>query len=522
MTKKMLLGLAGAALIGTGTFSTAHAQTPAPPPLYNKISGKVWRDWTPNGVRNTGEPGIAGVMVTLIQVVSPTSKRIVYTSVSDANGEFEMLNHKGAGTFYLEYIYPSAGFEVSVFRPAGYPVDITNSANYVSTNLARSEEFSFSTPTDLPNYGLGLKIVANTRTYSVAQPFLETDWNYTAALPQWEQDATPGSPNLLEVSLFFTSGTYHNNIQVENTSTTSSSLYKLRVGADLTLTLPGTLGDVSTITQTTQQSKSLTSFDGIIDYKGNSGMSWFNIGSSNGEGFDFTGSYMSDFIAAAPGGTFDVAAFSTASKSETGGGNILSDIATTAGAGFFVTYVADQPLPLNLISFTGINDASTSLLRWEAVSDGTPGEYFTVEHSVDGRNYTAVGKVNANTEKLTPEQYQFRHLNPANGKNFYRLRLNEVQGDVKTSNVVLVNFTGKNSTAINMYPMPANDVLHVSGVSAEGLALFNMAGQKMSVSSSFNGNQAILHTRELPNGVYMLQVSTADGAIQMEKVLVQH
>lgn len=74
-----------------------------------------------------------------------------------------------------------------------------------------------------------------------------------------------------------------------------------------------------------------------------------------------------------------------------------------------------------------------------------------------------------------------------------------------------------------IYPNPANDNLFVESQENEecGYQLFNLMGQKID-ESNLPAVQHQLNTEHLINGVYFIVLKLANGAIQQQKIIIQH
>ena len=84
----------------------------------------------------------------------------------------------------------------------------------------------------------------------------------------------------------------------------------------------------------------------------------------------------------------------------------------TGFSGFFVSGVPD-PLPVKLVSFNYyIQDKNNILLKWD-VAEQVDIRKYVVERSSNGRDYSAIGSVTANSE--TSYTYQFTDNDPVNG-----------------------------------------------------------------------------------------------------------
>ncbi len=74
------------------------------------------------------------------------------------------------------------------------------------------------------------------------------------------------------------------------------------------------------------------------------------------------------------------------------------------------------------------------------------------------------------------------------------------------------NITGTSNT--NIFPNPCTNVLHINTQSNASVSLHDVTGKEI-YSSSTNGNQVILNTEHLPNGIYFLKTSSEqDQSVQ--------
>lgn len=110
-------------------------------------------------------------------------------------------------------------------------------------------------------------------------------------------------------------------------------------------------------------------------------------------------------------------------------------------------------LPVNLVSFTGEAVNATNVLEWITASE-VHADYFSVEYSADGINFTEIGRQSAAGNSTETLHYEFIHTSPAFGNNYYRL----VQYDLNGYNFpsVTINVSNTSGTAMFVYPNPAS------------------------------------------------------------------
>lgn len=95
--------------------------------------------------------------------------------------------------------------------------------------------------------------------------------------------------------------------------------------------------------------------------------------------------------------------------------------------GMFDLYGADQPLPVTWVDFQAIPFQNGVRLEWSTASE-QDNRYFTAEHSVDGVQFEAIGRMAAQGQDQGLRTYVFDHLAPGAGWNYYRIRQEDLDG----------------------------------------------------------------------------------------------
>jgi hypothetical protein len=151
------------------------------------------------------------------------------------------------------------------------------------------------------------------------------------------------------------------------------------------------------------------------------------------------------------------------------------------------------------------------------------GNVFTIERSTNGVSFTAIGTV-AGTNATS---YNYTDIAPnLNGKNYYRIKEVEVNGQVSYSDIRLVKF-GKD-VKVEVYPVPAISNLNIT-ITEElinkpvVISLYNATGQEVvrtSVSKA-SGTETI-DVSQLSSGVYQLRVSNTKQVVAERKIMIAH
>lgn len=118
-------------------------------------------------------------------------------------------------------------------------------------------------------------------------------------------------------------------------------------------------------------------------------------------------------------------------------------------------FLAVSPsLPVDLVDFqASIPDDRKVQLDWETSSE-TDNAFFTIERSADGVLFENLFQVE--TKGNDGGTYQAHDYNPLKGKNYYRLKQTDIDGQYSFSNVVEVFFDPAQIFFLETYPTPVN------------------------------------------------------------------
>lgn len=114
---------------------------------------------------------------------------------------------------------------------------------------------------------------------------------------------------------------------------------------------------------------------------------------------------------------------------------------------------APTTLPLVLGEFTGRLNGKQSILSWITRQEQNTKD-FDIQYSTDGQKFISAGNVYAAGNSNSDKAYTFTHKNPANGNNYYRLKMNDIDGHFTYSNVVNLKMSFAEES-MSVYPNPA-------------------------------------------------------------------
>lgn len=193
-----------------------------------------------------------------------------------------------------------------------------------------------------------------------------------------------------------------------------------------------------------------------------------------------------------------------------------------------------NPVPVKLVSFNAFAQNKDVLVTWNTASEENA-SHFVIEASVNGKEFTAVGKVKAQGNTTTTTNYGFNHNNAQVAMGnvnqvYYRLVSVDFNGTSETSKIVAVDFTKSNREldALVAYPNPFNDKVYLNFV-AEGngaarIEVKDITGKTVaSYAENVIAGNNVLHVdglQVLNTGLYFVSIEHK-GAIQVTKMIKQ-
>lgn len=167
-------------------------------------------------------------------------------------------------------------------------------------------------------------------------------------------------------------------------------------------------------------------------------------------------------------------------------------------------------LPLKFLKFEGKLQQEKVLLNWKTAEEQNT-DNFVIERSTNGRDFVAVGTVNAANTAGT-HNYSFidkEAFGIGAPVVYYRLRQNDLFGRYDYSSVIVVNF--KAVADVHVFPVPATDRVWVSGnfrAQKVSYQVFDYSGKQIMQNSgtAVNAGRVEVPVASLATGVYYLLV----------------
>lgn len=165
--------------------------------------------------------------------------------------------------------------------------------------------------------------------------------------------------------------------------------------------------------------------------------------------------------------------------------------------------------PITLAAFNYVTDGKTVQLKWETATE-LNNNYFQIERSTDGINFTTLGKVKAVGNSNTLQRYDFTDPAPAY-VNQYRLKQVDIDGKFSYSQILYVKVGAANPLQILTTLVTAKIDISVNTTAAGTINIYDFSGKKVFTQKALPGHQPI-NVAAYPKGNYLVQLLLNDGS----------
>ncbi len=186
----------------------------------------------------------------------------------------------------------------------------------------------------------------------------------------------------------------------------------------------------------------------------------------------------------------------------------------------------NNPLPVDLTKFEVAHSQSGFLIQWETASE-LNNDRFEVERSENGIDFYIIGEAKGHGTTTALNHYQYFDHSPRSTIEYYRLKQIDFDGSSDYFGPVVARTSKSTNLKAKVYPNPAsaNAMLRFdANVNPQSVRLIHTEGKMdwdLSSSVKTTGNLSEMKLPILAKGVYALQFTMADGAIQTQKLVVR-
>ncbi len=196
----------------------------------------------------------------------------------------------------------------------------------------------------------------------------------------------------------------------------------------------------------------------------------------------------------------------------------------------FATINSTQtPLPIELLNFTARGVGQNVKVNRETETE-INNDYFSVERSSDGQNFSQLATVDGAGNSLVNLQYQYIDHQPLDGVSYYRLKQTDFNGDYSYSSIVAVDdLVLETNFDFICYPNPSSGEsidLSITGMKGNivNAFIYDVVG-KICYSNQFvlqnDGQNLFLlsPTSQLTEGVYFLKIVGSEKQLTKKVVI---
>lgn len=175
-------------------------------------------------------------------------------------------------------------------------------------------------------------------------------------------------------------------------------------------------------------------------------------------------------------------------------------------------------LPLNLTSFSVQKAGSNVQINWSTAQEQNS-KNFEVQRSTDQNNWSTVATVAATGSSNTTANYSATDYSPAQGVNYYRLKIVDADNSYTMSEVKSVNFAS--GFAVSISPNPASTYINVtlSGNGSSRVIMSDLNG-KVVYNQTTTAPKLQINSSTFAKGMYIIKVVNGSD-ISTNKVIVQ-
>ncbi len=195
---------------------------------------------------------------------------------------------------------------------------------------------------------------------------------------------------------------------------------------------------------------------------------------------------------------------------------LTTGTATTTALALAATTGANSPAPVKLNYFTAQSGKSSNLINWASASE-TGFDKFYIQKSTDAKVFENIGII----ESKGSGSYSFEDNNPILGQNYYRLKMQDLDGSLEFSKIVSVNFITE--TLMEIYPNPAvqNQIVLNGAYDFQGIKLTTTSGQALPFQIKKEGSKTILLTDNTNNSKEIIVSAQINNRQISKRVILQ-
>jgi hypothetical protein len=178
-------------------------------------------------------------------------------------------------------------------------------------------------------------------------------------------------------------------------------------------------------------------------------------------------------------------------------------------------------LPIELLSFSAVAKETFVEINWITATE-INNDYFNVERSADGINFSSINKIEGAGNSTQILNYSMLDDGPLEGKSYYRLKQTDYDGNTSYSNTEAVEFNTSNNFNLEIYPNPFSyeTTFHTNeSLKNASLIVYN-SYKTLRQINNISGQKFTFQRENLSSGVYWIKLVQDKKVIAIEKLII--
>ncbi len=173
------------------------------------------------------------------------------------------------------------------------------------------------------------------------------------------------------------------------------------------------------------------------------------------------------------------------------------------------------PLPVDLINFRATPGEESVDLSWKAANE-KQFSHFELLRSVDGKEFSGIAVVQGSQSSF----YNYRDKAPVQGRNYYRLKMVDMDGTSKLSRIISVVFDLSQKYLFVQNPAPGKSFVVITNVSSPKIRLFSVSGINVPVNvSALGNNKYTVEAQSASAGIYIVTMDNEDKSLNRKVII---
>ena len=180
------------------------------------------------------------------------------------------------------------------------------------------------------------------------------------------------------------------------------------------------------------------------------------------------------------------------------------------GCSYRISQTLDCALPVTLVSFDGDLSSGHVNLSWTSAME-TFFDRYEIEYSYEMNAWNKLASITANNKGNAASNYEYLHLNPVNGQNYYRLKLVNSDGSFSYSSIIQV-YNDNGELSIQPNPFSQTTSVVFSKPQTAQFLIYDLIGQLVYSYNSATAIRKLNIGEPLSKGSYILHVITSSAS----------